>query len=78
MLSSFFTTFDRETRRQYLITGATTVLAVLLLWALWWHYMRSPWTRDGRIRAEVVNVAAEISGKVVELKVVDNHAVKKG
>jgi multidrug resistance efflux pump len=69
---------DEVTLRRHLITGATVLLALVLVWALWWHYLRSPWTRDGRVRAEVVNIAAEISGKVVELDVVDNQTVKKG
>jgi multidrug resistance efflux pump len=30
------------------------------------------------VRAEVVDIAAEISGKVIDLKVVDNQPVKKG
>jgi multidrug resistance efflux pump len=71
-------TLDRVTRRRYLITGATALMAILLLWAFWWHYLRSPWTRDGRIRVEVVNIAAEIPGKVIRLDVVDNQQVKKG
>ena len=69
---------DRPTLRRYAITGTVVFLAVILAWALWWHYLRSPWTRDGRVRAEVVNVAAEISGKVVKLMVADNQPVKKG
>jgi multidrug resistance efflux pump len=69
---------DELTLRRYLITGGTAFLAFVLAWALWWHYLRSPWTRDGRVRAEVVDVAAEISGKVVDLEVVDNQAVHKG
>ncbi len=74
----FFTDMDPEVRRRYLVTGATTLLALILAWAFWWHYWRSPWTRDGRIRVEVVDIAAEISGKVVDLKVVDNQVVHKG
>jgi multidrug resistance efflux pump len=69
---------DELTLRRYLITGGTAFLAFVLAWALWWHYLRSPWTRDGRVHAEVVDVAAEISGKVVDLEVVDNQAVHKG
>jgi RND family efflux transporter MFP subunit len=64
--------------RRYLITGAAALLALVLAWALWWHYFRSPWTRDGRVRAEVVNIAAEISGRVVDLRVTDNATVKRG
>ena len=69
---------DQATQRRYLITTATALLALVLAWALWWHYLRSPWTRDGRVRAEVVNIATEISGKVVDLRVVDNQTVHKG
>jgi len=74
----FLENLDQPTLRRYLATGAVTLLAVILAWALWWHYLRSPWTRDGRVRVEVVNIAAEISGKVVALQVVDNQQIKKG
>jgi multidrug resistance efflux pump len=74
----FLNDVDELTLRRYLITAAAVLVAVLLGWALWWHYLRSPWTRDGRVRAEVVNIAAEISGKVVGLNVVDNQIVHKG
>src|SRR5277367_7189805 len=68
---------DEVTVRRYLITGGAIFVAFLLGWALWWHYLRSPWTRDGRVRAEVVDIAAQISGKVIDLKVVDNQQVNK-
>jgi multidrug resistance efflux pump len=68
---------DSEVRRR-LVTGAAVLLALVLGWTLWWHYFRAPWTRDGRVRAEVVNIAAQISGQVVELPVTDNQWVKKG
>ncbi len=67
-----------EHLRRPLVTGAVTLLALLLAWALWWHYFRAPWTRDGRVRVEVVNIAAQISGEVIALPIVDNQRVKKG
>jgi RND family efflux transporter MFP subunit len=70
--------FDRALLQRMGRTLAVVALAVILGWALWWHYMRAPWTRDGRVRAELVDVAAEISGKVVDLRVVDNQFVSKG
>ena len=71
-------TIDRNNLARMIRTGIVVLLAVLLAWALWWHYMRSPWTRDGRVRAEVVDVAAQISGQVVTVNVVDNQFVRKG
>lgn len=78
MRVSILPEINQSALRRHLITATTVLLAVTLGWALWWHYFRSPWTRDGRVRAEVVNIAAEISGKVIDLKVVDNQPVKKG
>jgi multidrug resistance efflux pump len=46
--------------------------------ALWFHYMDEPWTRDGRVRADVINVAPDVSGAVVAMPVVDNQFVHKG
>ena len=66
-----------ETQRR-VVTVAVALLALLLAWTLWWHYFRSPWTRDGRVRAEVVNIAAQINGEVIALPVADNQRVKKG
>src|SRR5258708_6660235 len=59
-------------------TLITVTLALVLSWQLWWHYMRSPWTRDGRVRAETVDVAADVSGRVTDLRVIDNQVVHKG
>src|SRR5882724_11948547 len=45
---------------------------------LWIHYMRSPWTRDARVRADVVTIAPDVAGFVSDLRVKDNQVVKKG
>src|ERR1700679_665439 len=45
---------------------------------LWVHYNVEPWTRDGRIRADVVLVGPDINGLVTEVRVEDNAVVKKG
>lgn len=78
MRLSIFENVNPVLLRRYLVTGVTVFIAFVLAWILWWHYLRSPWTRDGRVRVEVVNIAAEISGKVVDLKVVDNQVIHKG
>jgi RND family efflux transporter MFP subunit len=70
--------FDDRWLRRFANTAFMVVVAVLIGWALWRYYMLSPWTRDGRIRAETVTVAAEVFGKVTELDVVENQFVHRG
>ncbi len=63
---------------RFLITALIFLAAIFLAWSLWQHYMVSPWTRDGRVRAEVVNIAPDVAGQVVDLPVRDNQLVHKG
>jgi RND family efflux transporter MFP subunit len=59
----------------------TLCLVAVAIWAgydLWRYYMLSPWTRDARIRADMVVIAPDLSGWVVDLKVHDNQQVKAG
>jgi RND family efflux transporter MFP subunit len=52
--------------------------AIFIGKSLWNRYMNSPWTRDGKVRADVINVAADVSGIVVRVAVKDNQLVHKG
>ncbi len=61
-----------------LITLAAVALAGLLGWAAWDIYMGAPWTRDATVRAYVVTMAPEVTGRIVELPVVDNGYIRKG
>jgi multidrug resistance efflux pump len=61
-----------------LLTLASVALSVVLGQAMWRAYVESPWTRDGTVRAYVVTMAPEISGRIVELRVTDNQFVHKG
>ncbi|MGL4316622.1 MAG: efflux RND transporter periplasmic adaptor subunit [Pseudomonas sp.] len=61
-----------------LVTLALLVVALIAGYWLWNYYMLSPWTRDARVRADVVIVAPDVSGWVVGLKVIDNQQVKAG
>jgi multidrug resistance efflux pump len=45
---------------------------------LWIYYEDEPWTRDGRVRADVVTIAPDVSGLVTEVTVRDNQPVKQG
>ncbi len=59
-------------------TLAVVAAAIGLGIVAWRLYMLAPWTRDGRVRTEVVSIAPEVSGRVTNLAVVDNQAVRKG
>ncbi|SCU74929.1 exported hypothetical protein [Cupriavidus necator] len=61
-----------------LATGLLLTAAIVLGYSLWQHYMYSPWTRDGRVRADVINIAADVSGPVSRMLVRDNQEVRKG
>lgn len=60
------------------VTLATVAVAVLVGLGLWDYYMEAPWTRDGRVRADVVAVAPDVSGLVTEVMVEDNQNVRRG
>ncbi|KMW06209.1 secretion protein HlyD [Brucella canis] len=60
------------------LTLVMVVMAGLLGWHLWDYYMNAPWTRDGKIRADVVRIAPDVSGLVSEVLVHDNQTVHKG
>ena len=46
--------------------------------AVWNHYLTGPWTRDGQVQADIVNLAPEVSGRIVALQVADNQTVHRG
>ncbi|GBR36458.1 HlyD family efflux transporter periplasmic adaptor subunit [Komagataeibacter oboediens] len=60
------------------LTLAVVMMAAVMGVTLWDTYMIAPWTRDGRVRVYVVDVAPEVSGTVVQLPVVDNQFVHRG
>lgn len=45
---------------------------------LWQHYEVDPWTRDGRIRADVIQVAPDVTGQVTTVFVHDNQQIAAG
>ncbi|MGO4002364.1 MULTISPECIES: HlyD family secretion protein [Pseudomonas] len=60
------------------VTLCLVAVAIFAGMHLWQYYMLTPWTRDARIRADVVVIAPDVSGWVEELKAVDNQPVKAG
>jgi RND family efflux transporter MFP subunit len=60
------------------VTLVVVAVAAIIAWQLWIYYMEDPWTRDGRVRADVVEVAPDVSGLVAQVFVHDNEAVHIG
>jgi RND family efflux transporter MFP subunit len=61
--------------RRAVLLLAVAVVAGL---AIWTNYVNGPWTRDGQVIANVVNIAPEVSGRITHLHVSDNQVVHKG
>jgi RND family efflux transporter MFP subunit len=60
------------------ITLTLVIAAIILGRLLWVRYMDSPWTRDGRVRADIVNIAPDVYGLVTTVPVRDNQFVHRG
>ncbi|MBY6346407.1 HlyD family secretion protein [Providencia rettgeri] len=63
---------------KFLLTLLLIVMTGYLLSALWKAYVLAPWTRDGRVSAQIVRIAPEVSGTVLDMAVMDNQFVKAG
>lgn len=74
-----------DSNRARLLRAARFLVTALMLcaavWAglrLWDHYELAPWTRDGRVRASVVQIAPDVSGLVTAVPIEDNQPVAAG
>lgn len=62
---------------KYFSTLIVVIIALLAGGWLWNYYMQSPWTRDGKIRAELINITPEVSGVLTQVNIKDNQLVRK-
>jgi multidrug resistance efflux pump len=63
---------------KYIYTGAIVLVAAAAVLYKYSDYVRNPWTRNGQVRANVVQIAARVSGPIVNLPIRDNQLVKTG
>jgi multidrug resistance efflux pump len=63
---------------KYLLTGAVVLAAAAA--AAWKYqlYITNPWTRDGQVRAQVIQVTPRVTGPIINLPIRDNQRVKAG
>lgn len=57
---------------------ALVLLALVVMVFVIWRVDSAPSTSDAYASADTIDVVPEVSGRIVELAVVDNQQVKKG
>ncbi|HKS11591.1 MAG TPA: HlyD family secretion protein [Pseudomonas sp.] len=60
------------------LTLLVVSLAAVLVWQMVVYYLFAPWTRDGHIRADVIQIAPDVSGLIQKVEVRDNQVIKRG
>ncbi|RLD00018.1 MAG: HlyD family secretion protein, partial [Chloroflexota bacterium] len=63
---------------KYLLTFSLVGIAIALVVLKYWDYVINPWTRDGQVRANVIQITSRISAPIVNLPIKDNQFVKAG
>jgi multidrug resistance efflux pump len=63
---------------RYGLTGLVVLVAVVAVVLKYRAYIGNPWTRDGQVRAQVIQVAPRVSAPIVNLPIRDNQFVKAG
>lgn len=61
-----------------LLSGLVVLIAVGVVGYRYWDYVVNPWTRNGQVRADVIQVSPRVSGPIVKLPIEDNQLVKAG
>ena len=65
-------------KKKILFTCIVILLAAFAVTLKYWDYVTNPWTRDGQVRAQTVQIAPRVDGPIIELPIVDNQFVKAG
>lgn len=61
-----------------LMTLIAVALAVVTLAFMYRTYLMNPWTRNGQVQAQVIQITPRVSGPLVALPIKNNQFVKKG
>jgi multidrug resistance efflux pump len=61
-----------------LLTLAILATALFFAYNRYIEYIQNPWTRDGQVRTQVIQVTPRVKGMVTKIYIVDNQRVKAG
>ncbi|MFV0436894.1 MAG: HlyD family secretion protein [Desulfopila sp.] len=67
-----------HTFSRYLLFAVILLIAIGLVAWRYYDYLVNPWTRDGQVMANVIQIAPRVSGPVIDLPIRDNQRVKAG
>jgi multidrug resistance efflux pump len=62
----------------YLLTGVIVAVAVFVVLRKYRDYVVNPWTRNGQVRAQVIQITPRVSAPIVKLPIKDNQFVRAG
>ena len=60
-----------------IVTLALVLIAVIAVYIAYYRSTTRPWTRDGQVRADIIEISSQVNGQVVKVPVKDNQLVKK-
>ena len=62
----------------WLFTAIIVLIAVLAVVFKYWSYVTNPWTRNGQVRAQVIQIAPRVSAPIANLPIQDNQFLTAG
>lgn len=63
---------------RYTLTLCLVAFAIIVALKVWGQYQQKPWTRDGRVRMDVIRASTDVGGMVSQVLVHDNETVQPG
>ena len=60
------------------LTSIVVLIAVGVAVYKYWDYVANLWTRNGQVRAQVIQINPRVSGPIINLPIVDNQFVRAG
>jgi multidrug resistance efflux pump len=61
-----------------IVTIAVILIAIVAVLWKFWDYVVNPWTRNGQVMAQVIQITPRVYGTIVELPIEDNQFVRAG
>jgi multidrug resistance efflux pump len=71
-------TKSASTGARTIVTIVVIVVAVIAVGWKFWDYVVNPWTRNGQVMAQVIQITPRVYGTIVDLPIKDNQPVRAG